>query len=228
MKKSIGKLSEARMVAHAYMRIFSFICSCSNTFSLSPDSTSTSELCRVSRAHAYRLSSSSNSAQRRNEGACPSKGRSMSLTRWEHGEEPAYFTIFAWSLQGVSVFLAVVSLIETFPSYYYAELAPTGPQMMERQHAAGGDDDGADLVESEDDQLNLDERIAAERDLLAELRTTPNERGTPPLRPRNSGVNGLEALRAGLDSLGPLPNGLQGTARRPSFPDGLNHHPKPR
>ena len=34
----------------------------------------------------------------------------------------------------------------------------------------------------------------------------------------------LCALRAGLDSLGPLPNGLQGTARRPSFPDGLNHH----
>ena len=46
----------------------------------------------------------------------------LSLTRCQDGGRPAVITALAWTLQAVSVFFALFSLIETFPWNYYREL----------------------------------------------------------------------------------------------------------
>lgn len=46
----------------------------------------------------------------------------LSLTRCQDGGRPAVITALAWALQAISVLLALLSLIETFPWNYYREL----------------------------------------------------------------------------------------------------------
>ena len=46
----------------------------------------------------------------------------LSLTRCQDGGRPAVITALAWTLQAVSVFLAMLSLVETFPWNYYRDL----------------------------------------------------------------------------------------------------------
>ena len=46
----------------------------------------------------------------------------LSLTRCVEGGAQSVITILAWTLQAVSVALALISIVETFPQYYYREL----------------------------------------------------------------------------------------------------------
>ncbi|KAL1529512.1 hypothetical protein AB1Y20_000458 [Prymnesium parvum] len=47
----------------------------------------------------------------------------LSFARCAGGGTPAAMTLFSWCLQGVSVILAILSLVETFPWNYYRSLA---------------------------------------------------------------------------------------------------------
>ena len=126
----------------------------------------------------------------------------LSLTRFWDGGRPAYITIFAWAMQGVSVILALFSLVETFPWLYYREFDTTdqalaevarrseGKRLAQADSGDGNADEGNDLVDSEDNQANASDRAQMLRTL-----------GTS-------------------DRLGPLP--VMGIERRPSVEGRLH------